>query len=70
MYVLFMLRTRFRVNPHSVVLYSSNSYSIECGLILKRVRDMTTTYSQMHRTDNYSKHSSKASLAKWLSVPL
>ena len=25
--------------------------TIECELTLKRVRDMTTTYSQMHRTD-------------------
>ena len=31
---------------------------IECGLTLKRVRDMTRTYSQMHRTDKYSEHSS------------
>ena len=31
---------------------------IECGFILKRVRDMIRTYSQMHRTDKYSKHSS------------
>ena len=30
----------------------------ECGFTLKRVRDMTRTYSQMHRTDKYSEHSS------------
>ena len=32
--------------------------NIECGFTLKRVRDMTRTYSQMHRTDKYSEHSS------------
>ena len=48
LYVFIMSRTRFRVNPHS----------IECGFTLKRVRDMIKTYSQMHRTDKYSQHSS------------
>ena len=32
--------------------------TIECGFTLKRVRDMTRTYSQMHRTGKYSEHSS------------
>ena len=32
--------------------------TIECGFTLKRVRNMTRTYSQMHRTDKYSEHSS------------
>ena len=32
--------------------------TIECGFTLKRVRDMTRTCSQMHRTDKYSEHSS------------
>ena len=32
--------------------------TIECGFTLKRVRDMIRTYSQMHRTDKYSQHSS------------
>ena len=32
--------------------------TIECGFTLKRVRDMIRTYSQMHRTDKYSEHSS------------
>ena len=32
--------------------------TIECGFTLKRVRDMTRTYSQMHRTDKYSQLSS------------
>ena len=31
---------------------------LECGFTLKRVRDMTRTYSQMHRTGKYSEHSS------------
>ena len=28
----------------------------ECGFTLKHVRDMTGTYSEMHRTDKYSEH--------------
>ena len=28
------------------------------GFTLKHLRDMTRTYSQMHRTDKYSEHSS------------
>ena len=32
--------------------------TIECGFTLKSVRDMTRTYSQMHRTDKYSQRSS------------
>ena len=32
--------------------------TIKCGFILKPVRDMIITYSQMHRTDKYSQHSS------------
>ena len=31
---------------------------IECGFTLKRVRDMERTYSQMHRADAYTEHSS------------
>ena len=27
---------------------------MECKFIMKRVRDMIITYSQMHRTDKYS----------------
>ena len=32
--------------------------TIECRFTLKLVRDMIITYSQMHRTDKYSQHSS------------
>ena len=32
--------------------------TIECGLNLNRIRDMTGTYSEINRTDKYSKHSS------------
>ena len=32
--------------------------TIECGFTLKRVSDLIRTYSQMHRTDKYSQHSS------------
>ena len=31
---------------------------IECGFTLKRVRDMIRAYSQLHRADKYSEHSS------------
>ena len=31
--------------------------NIECGFTLKRVRDLTRTYSQVHRTDKYSEDS-------------
>ena len=30
----------------------------ECGFTLKSLREMIRTYSQMHRTDKYSRHSS------------
>ena len=32
--------------------------NIRCGFTLKYVRDMITIYSQMHRTNKYSQHSS------------
>ena len=32
--------------------------TIECEFTLKRVREMTKTYSQMHRTDKYLEISS------------
>ena len=32
--------------------------TIECRFTLRHVRDMTRSYSQMHRTDKYSQHSS------------
>ena len=32
--------------------------TVECGLTLKRVRDMIRTYNQLHRTGKYSQHSS------------
>ena len=32
--------------------------NIRCGFTLKYVRDMRTTYREMHRTDKYSQHSS------------
>ena len=35
-----------------------NVKELKCGFTLKRVRGMIKTYSQMHRTDKYSQHSS------------
>ena len=32
----------------------------ECRFILKRVRDMIKTYSQMHRTNKYSQHTAQS----------
>ena len=32
--------------------------TIDCGFTLKRVHDMTRTYSQMRRTDNYLQYNS------------
>ena len=68
LYVFIMSRTRFRVNPHSIVAWMSRNSLLEAGAksegevtathTLKRVRDMIKTYSQMHRTDKYSQHSS------------
>ena len=43
-------------------------YSVECGFILKRVRDMIITNSQMHRTDKYSQYSSSVWLNGWVFV--
>ena len=43
--------------------------TIECGFTLKRLRDMIRTYSQMHRTNKYSQHSSiiwSVSLNVWV----
>ena len=51
-----MPRTGFRLNPHRIQLQSlkpqdfapaSSKATIECGYTLKRVRDMTRTYSQI-----------------------
>ena len=68
--VMFLSRKRFRVNP----VTSSKEFldihaTIECGFTLKRVRDMTRTYGQMHLTDKYSTRLNHlAGLAEWLSV--
>ena len=41
-----------------VLICTTYQATIECGFTLKRIRDMIRTYSQMHRTDKYSQHSS------------
>ena len=46
------------VAPASSKEFLDIQATVECGFTLKRVRDMTRTYSQMHRTDKYSEHSS------------
>ena len=50
------LNFRFRAGFEQWV--PSHSATIECGFTLKCVRDMIRTYSQMHRIDKYSQHSS------------
>ena len=52
---LFSWNTRFDDNNE---IRTHNHITIECGFTLKLVRDMIITYSQMHRTDKYSQHSS------------
>ena len=58
---------KFRFKALLLLIYFAHASSkefldiqaiIECGFTLKRVRDMIKTYSQMHRTDKYSEHSS------------
>ena len=44
--------------PVSSKKFHENQATIECGFTLKRARDTVRTYSQMHRTDKYSQHSS------------
>ena len=73
-----MPRTCFRVNPHFASALSKEFLdilaAIEFGFTLKRVRDMTRAYSQIDRTNKYSKYRtnkySAPSLVKWLSVLL
>ena len=52
-----------------VINHNKLIIAIVCGFTLKRVRDMTRTYSQKHRTDKYSEHSSII-WPEWLSVRL
>ena len=39
-----------------VICFMTFRQTIECRFTLKLVRDLIITYSQMHRTDKYSKH--------------
>ena len=43
--------------PVSIKEFLAIQATIDCGFTPKRVLDMIT-YNQMHRTDNYSQHSS------------
>ena len=52
LYVLVMSRTHFA--PTLSKEFLDIQANMECGFTLKRVRDMTRTYSRMHRTDKYS----------------
>ena len=44
--------------PASIKEFLDIQATMECELTLKRLRDMTKTYSQIHRTDKYSEHGS------------
>ena len=61
-----------RLRTHSCVCtFLDIQTTTECEFTLKCIRDMTRTYSQMHRTDKYSEHSPVIwPVAKWLSVRL
>ena len=52
------LNFKFRACFEQGVSWHSGKAIIKCGFTVKRVRDMTRTCSQMHRTDKYSQHSS------------
>ena len=55
--------------PTSSKEFLDKQATIECGFTLKRLRDMARTYSQIHRTDTYSQHSSTI-WSVWLWVRL
>ena len=46
------------ITPISSKEFLDLQTTIECGLTLKRVRDMIRTCNQMHHTGKYSQHSS------------
>ena len=48
----------FRYDPASSKEFLDIQATVECRFTLKLVRDIIKTYSQMHRTDKYSQHSS------------
>ena len=48
----------FHVTVSSKGFLNIQATITECGFTLKHIRDMIRTYSQMHRTDKYSQHSS------------
>ena len=66
LYVLIMSRTRFRVNPHSIVAWMSRNSLLEAGAKFWNLSDCNWT-----RTHNHLVHKPTlnhlAKLAKWLS---
>ena len=66
LYVLIMSRTRFRVNPHSIVAWMSRNSLLEAGAKFWNLSDCNWTRTHNHlvhkRTLNHL-----AKLAKWLS---
>ena len=61
LYVIIMSRTRFKVNLHNIVAWMPRNRRDIWGLnngIRTHATDMVKTYSEMHRTDKYSQHSS------------
>ena len=55
---LFSLFGNYLPNKETSIVQQFRQDTIERWFTLKRVRDMTRTCSQMHRTDKYSEHSS------------
>ena len=54
----FSISFCFYIAPVSSKEFLNIQATLECEFSLKCIRDMIRTYSQMHRTDKYSQHSS------------
>ena len=54
----FVLTSNSDLVPASSKEFPDIQATIECGLTLNCVRDMTRIYSQMYHTDKYSEHRS------------
>ena len=54
----FVFTSNSDLEPASSKKFHDIQATIECGLTLNWVRDMTRIYTQMHHTDKYSEHKS------------
>ena len=67
LYLLIMSRTRFRVNPHSIVAWMSRNSLLEAGPKSEVLSDWNWTRTQNHLVRNRALNH-LAKLTKWLSV--